>query len=777
MKKSLAALLMISAALPVSAQIQGRVFQDANGNGLYDAGERPVSQVRVSDGKNVVTTDKNGLYKLEGHPAQKFISVTTPSGTTVTAKHYLAILSGKTTDYDFGLTTAPGSVAKDGSHSFIHITDTEISGVDGHKKWVDGVRNYAADQKSAFIIHTGDICYEKGLKAHIELMNESNMGLPVRYCIGNHDYVKGAYGEELFEKLYGPIYYSFDAGNTHYVVTPMPYGDHKPGFSQELFLEWLQNDLKMMRQGQTLVIFNHDLVCRDENFKLGDIELIKHNLKAWVYGHWHINHVKKLGNIPTICSSADKGGIDHSAATFRRIDVDGQGAVTSQLIYPYVGDALTVAECVAQPDATSISVNSYNTSSPVQQIVARYSVAGKNGQKELTRVTDWNWRAQLPADASGITVTARCHNGQTLVTTASAVAVGDSLLKMVWSANAGSNIYLSSPIINGENVYVGCVDEALSGGSGVACFDARSGVKRWFYATRNSIKNTIATAAGKIFAQDAEGYLYAIDAAKGTLVWQQKLTVSDPLPALVEGLAVYGDRLYAGTGKGLTALDFDGKVIWRNTAWSQNEGTTSTFAFTDTMVLTGSQWQALFANDMESGKMEWRADRDGLRFRASTPVVRGSVIYVLSDKSLFLLDPKDGNVIMRKQLPYDVQVTSQPLLTDKAIIFGTTDAGIRALDIRTFEPLWDVPMGAGLIYTSPYQLHPVQNIESSPVLTSQGYVIIGTADGAVRLIDPKDGKVVRTVELGAPILTTFKVDGKACFVADYAGNLYRFETK
>ena len=53
-------------------------------------------------------------------------------------------------------------------------------------------------------------------------MNTENMDCPVFYCIGNHDLVKGKYGEELFESIYGPVYYFFDAGNVHYVVTPMP---------------------------------------------------------------------------------------------------------------------------------------------------------------------------------------------------------------------------------------------------------------------------------------------------------------------------------------------------------------------------------------------------------------------------------------------------------------------------------------------------------------------------------------------------------------------------
>ena len=36
------------------------------------------------------------------------------------------------------------------------------------------------------------------------------MDCPVYYCIGNHDLVKGNYGEELYGSIYGPTWYSFD---------------------------------------------------------------------------------------------------------------------------------------------------------------------------------------------------------------------------------------------------------------------------------------------------------------------------------------------------------------------------------------------------------------------------------------------------------------------------------------------------------------------------------------------------------------------------------------
>ena len=116
------------------------------------------------------------------------------------------------------------------------------------------MRDLAANEKVAFMIHTGDICYENGLKNHIKLMNTSNMGCPVFYCLGNHDLVKGKYGEELFESIYGPVYYSFDFGSTHYIVTPIMLRDFgEKMFSAGLSKIWHSNRLENQLFSSTMI--------------------------------------------------------------------------------------------------------------------------------------------------------------------------------------------------------------------------------------------------------------------------------------------------------------------------------------------------------------------------------------------------------------------------------------------------------------------------------------------------------------------------------------------
>ena len=260
MKKTILSIALLSGiASFANAAYTGHVFVDKNNNGVFDKGEKAMAGVLVSDGLNVVKTAGDGSFTLPGHERERFIFITTPSGYKTNNKHYHRI-DGDQISYDFGLQPYSGGIKSDGSHKYVHIADTEIFNTDNHGDWVSNVRDYTSNEEAAFIIHTGDICYENGLKAHIKLMNTANMNCPIFYCVGNHDLVKGKYGEELFESIYGPVFYSFDAGSVHYIVTPMAGGDYQPGYTKEDVYRWLKDDLAQIPQGKPIVVFNHDLL-------------------------------------------------------------------------------------------------------------------------------------------------------------------------------------------------------------------------------------------------------------------------------------------------------------------------------------------------------------------------------------------------------------------------------------------------------------------------------------------------------------------------------------
>lgn len=806
------ACICLSALSVNAAPLSGRIFVDTNGNGLWDKGEKSISGVIVSDGLNVTESDKNGSFQLSGHPDARFVFVTTPSGYKTMNRHYLPV-DTTAASYDFGLIPYDPHISRDGSHRFIQITDSEIFDTADQEEWIANIRDYAANESAAFIIHTGDICYENGLNDHIRIMNTRNMGLPVYYCIGNHDLVNGRYGEGVFEDIYGPVYYSFDVAGTHYVVTPMENGDVTPSYTVDDVCRWLRNDLAHVKPGTPVIIFNHDLPFHGESFIYkGDtdsINLNEHNLKAWIYGHWHINHMKKQGNVLTISTSTpNRGGIDHSTNAYRVIDVDKNGNLSSDLRYTYLDRNLRIASPQGPTSSTTVTVNAYSSTSPVREVSYTCLYQGKTviPYKPLTKQTDWTWTAEMPLNDTytdkELVIRVKClfkdgrsaetdskfilsqsdtraefgDNWTNLLGNSAHNAIGNRFSgtpSLLWTRNVGSNIFMTSPLIYDRKIYTASTDENHRGNAAIFAYDGSDGRQIWKYPVANSIKNSIAIDRGILFAQDVCGQLYAVDAATGSLRWQTQLPVRN-LPALIDGLTACDGVVYAGSGESLSAFDAaTGRLIWRNTGWKQGEGTTSTLTVGDGMVIGSAQWSALHGNDAETGRLVWSLSEHGLRNRGSSAAVHGSLLYLISRESFFIINARTGDIIVRKQLPYNLDVTSTPLVTDSEIIFGTADKGLVALDRQTLELKWNTVMDNALLFTAPYSRAFASTIETSPVLAGDT-VIAGASDGTIYAVNTSDGKITWKYRVGAPILSSPALSGNTIVITDFGGNIYLF---
>ena len=74
------AALFLGVGSSVFAQIEGKVYIDANGNGICDAGERGLKGVCVQDGLNVVKTTDDGHFILPGPCCRRLDARTVFSG-------------------------------------------------------------------------------------------------------------------------------------------------------------------------------------------------------------------------------------------------------------------------------------------------------------------------------------------------------------------------------------------------------------------------------------------------------------------------------------------------------------------------------------------------------------------------------------------------------------------------------------------------------------------------------------------------------------------------
>ena len=711
--------------LPLCAQFKGTVSVDTNQSGIVDKGDKPLAGVMVTDGLNVVKTDKKGRFSLPGFEKTRFISITTPAGFE-TQQFYLSTKENRKS-YDFILTESERT--KPRKHSFVQITDTEVTGGMGQQ--------YIHNEKPAFLIHTGDICYEPGLTIHNQVVNAQTMDCPVYYCIGNHDLVKGNYGEELYESLYGPTWYSFDIGNVHYVVTPIDHGDNPTNYTQRDVYNWLKNDLALIKKGQALILFNHDLFTPNDSFvfKADDDHLLdfrSFNTKAQIYGHMHYNYVRNQNGIYTICTGTlDKGGIDHSPSSFREIKVDANDNITTQLRYAFIEPQIaivspmnnqTAAACTITKDQLPVSVNTYYSQAKTSHVSYILSDSENNqeiAKGDLASRTEWNWSGniQMPANEMGkklnLTVTSFFSNGKKATATSQFIYQNDFKLSTItgedwntllqnaahsggvnnsqiklplqlqWTANTGSNIFMCSPIIAGQKVFIATTDDNVSLNTFICAFDFNSGKLLWKFRTANSVKNTIAYENGIVVAQDASCNLYALDSESGKLLWKQSINL-DSYPYLTEGLTVDKGVVYAGIGAGLSAYNLKtGQTIWTNKDWKQREGSTTTLTIAGDVLVSGTQWGGLYGNDIHTGKQLWKLSDNGLGNRGASPVYKNGKLWIISSKSFFTIKSQTGKVLQQKELSANLDVTSTPLITEQEIIFGTADQGVFA--IYTFQ--------------------------------------------------------------------------------------------
>jgi outer membrane protein assembly factor BamB/predicted phosphodiesterase len=779
-----------------------------------------VQGVVVTDGQNTVKTLEDGKFTLPGYEKTRFITITTPAGYE-TEKYYIPVNeSVKTCDF----AVYPSERTKQAEHSFIQITDTEIHNRGTANSWVAYLKDFVRTEKASFLIHTGDICYESGLRNHIQVVNAKTMDCPVYYCIGNHDLVKGEYGEQLFESIYGPVWYSFDIGNVHYVVTPMANGDHKPGYTRKEIYQWLQNDLAMMTPGKQLVIFNHNILTASDHFYFGTgeterINLRDYNLKAWIYGHWHYNYVRNQAGIYTVCTATlDKGGIDHSPSAFRFFRMQKDSIASMNLHYCFL-ERQTVIACPSEgqtapilPDGRiPVSVNAYHSGCEIKQVTYRFTDKRDNrGYQKMLRKSDWNWYAEIrpPQDSSQpqtmeLEIATEFNDGKSTLSTCRflydpdnkpGIKTGqdwfnllkdaahrgnssDSLklpLQLGWINNLGSNIFMTSPLIANRRIFIAATDDHQAEKQGVFALDERTGRILWKYPTRNSVKNSIAYDLNTVFAQDANGWLYAIDADSGKLRWEKQ---PDPgfFPYLEDGLIACNGVVYAGTGTGLGAYrGMDGTAIWLNKAWKKGEGTTTTLTLGNNVLTAGVQWTALYGNNAETGELLWKLSNDGLSDRGASTVLHEDQFYVISRNSLFIIEPLTGKILRQKQLTeFNLNVTSTPLITDSEVIFGTADKGIVALDKENLSVKWNTITGQSLVYTSPYTTLPFASVETSPVV-SNGIVYFGASDGYLYGVKAGTGEIVWKYRTGAPVFASVAISGNALIAVDFSGNVYAF---
>jgi hypothetical protein len=271
-------LLSASAAIPVGesfAQTHTHTgFTSVNVKGKVTSNGKGVAGVVISDGYNVVKTDKDGRYGFVSHNNAEFIFMSVPSGYAIPNSNGVAGFytrlnkEGNNSKIDF---TLDKLTVNDNKHAFILWGDTQIQNADDSHQ----LKTISAPDTKALVsslgdipvhgIGCGDLVFDK-----FELYGDykdavATTGIPFFQVIGNHDmdYVGGTddKSQATFKEHFGPTYYSFNRGKIHYLVLDNVFfigtGHRYIGYLTENQLRWLEKDLQHVPAGSTVVVSLH----------------------------------------------------------------------------------------------------------------------------------------------------------------------------------------------------------------------------------------------------------------------------------------------------------------------------------------------------------------------------------------------------------------------------------------------------------------------------------------------------------------------------------------
>jgi FOG: WD40-like repeat len=764
----------ISAYAQTPVTVTGKIYIDENRNHKFDSGERTLPDIWVTDGHTLCQSGSDGSYSLTLNPTARFVYIRIPAYYDPSGNFWHPLPCGPSAD--FGLIYRP-----DQPVTFIQTSDNEEN---IYREWMDELKAYIQNNPLGFVITTGDICYEKGLRMHAREFTTEKLGVRTHLSLGNHDLLAyGDYGEKLFEELFGPCWYSFDIANTHFIVFPMLSGDNPTGFKAKEIFDWIEQDLKTLPGGQKTVIIAHDLFLRDVNkkpmlvFRSDTLDLSGYPIEAYIHGHRHNQKTHILPNTSIKIygtANANKGGRDHSPALYRLFELQNDGSITSQTRYTMQNGRLTANLGNGNTPAKLTAV-AYHTPSDITSVVWEWEDSkGTNHSTPLVKSSDWAWSspsAQLPSTIERSRVVATAADGSRF---SQPVLHSE---RLIWSISLGGMTTIYPPLLAQGTLYITTYDHIIGSGNQICAVDPDSGNILWRVPVANSIASSMAYEAGRLFAVDVCGQLYAIDANSGKLLWRRQMFGMIP-NTFQQGVVVNKGVVYICAGNTAMAMrSSDGETIWNK---NLSPGTTNTSASTiiyGDVLLSGTHWSNRYALSTEDGRELWRQNTYGINNCEAAPTPYDGLLYYPGFEYLTVVDPKDGSVVQKKTIGTGtLGSASSPYVDNDIIVAGSSDRGLYAFSRDSLTQLWNFRSHAALAYTVAYAKDDQQSIEASPIVVDN-VVYVGAADGYLYALDAPTGTFLWSFYAGAPLLSSPIYHNGYIYQTDMAGNLYKLIAK
>lgn len=264
--------------------VKGYVFEDKNNDGIKDKKEEGIAQVAVTNGEQVVLTDKKGRYKLpigedniisvikprdyqipvNDNNLPQFFYNHKPEGSPKTKFEGVNPTGKLPKSVDFGLV----SQKENNEFTALIFGDPQPYTQQEVDYFAQGIVSELENTKGVnFGLSLGDLVGDDLSLFNPYIKATKAVGIPWYNLLGNHDLnfdvETDKMSDETYEAHFGPANYAFNVGKVHFIILdnviypdPRDQKGYWGGLRQDQ-LNFVENDLKFVPKDHLVVIAFH----------------------------------------------------------------------------------------------------------------------------------------------------------------------------------------------------------------------------------------------------------------------------------------------------------------------------------------------------------------------------------------------------------------------------------------------------------------------------------------------------------------------------------------
>lgn len=700
--------------------IQGYVYGDRNGNGIWDKDEKGIGGIGVSDGRDVVLTDSIGYYDLPNSNQDANVVFISIPGNYLKTSNYYYVLYSKDSKRNYNFSIQPSAEKPD--FSFIQVSDIHLWHADRIPDFLNHIRSMEKEfPETDMVISTGDMGTDNLIESLIRYKDATFQSRFIwKTLMGNHDEIYQYDYTQHFRYVFGPDYYSFDYAGWHFIfLNSIHLSDHK------MNTDWFKNDMQVVGKNKPTILFMH-FHPEESHF-----EIWKNypTIKAVFSGHWHGIKNLDISGIKSYNTSTYRfGGIDYTPGGYRRMVIKNDSLISDYQFYinPEWTQSVDFPACVTSR----------------QRITPQQAKAWGN----WTTYKGDNRRQGHCSEAVKIP------------------------LKLLWKTRLSEMTHIASPVIADGKVFITARDFNRIDQNYLYCLNLSDGMVIWKKSLTSPVLLSLAVSRDLLVMQDQKGRVMAMD-FQGEIRWCNDEVAALPLGHWIEGVPVIsGDTIWVGNLSEMAALRRnDGQIIWKKRLGDDGVFSNAILSGNNQVLASGSIWSTygLLMVGKKDGEIVQDIKSAGI-----------SNALVFADHKAWALDFQGtltgwDDQSWQKISEYKMDQSSWSVITpsvEKDYVYMIGGSGqVVCFNWKKNKTEWTYLLGAGKYRFVPY--HDDRNAFSGSPLFNSSYLFVGASDGALHIVNRRTGKLVQRINFGSPIVATPAVVGPVMVVPTWDGEI------